>query len=407
MKKISTLCFMVAGTLFVSAQTIPHSGPTRSLGEVSTDSLGYYHAPKTGWSIAPTTDFPLVMDVSFDSWTLNHDKANSSNATKGRALAATYADWNQTVNMTGPLTGQTAQISIVKCAVAPLGLSQNKIEFTKPASDIFLGSNTNYDNGQIPDPEDATPLSVGFLEVSRCNSNGTGANLSIAGAKHGTVITPGIKGALVVQYSFSSIGGSKRALKLERSVNGGATWQIVRNPMKTTVQWNQRDSSAADVTYPSGATDVPTIDKPFKSAYYCSGAGVRMEDFIGNGEETVMLRFTINDCWKDDAARDTTTSTGHATGHAETQDYRLHNIKIIATANAQLAGVNNAKVSTTNVLGGLGKVELRGAISEGSIYNGIGQKVADFSAGNQTIKLSSGIYMVVERNQPVVKVIVR
>jgi len=407
MKKIFTLCFLVAGILFVSAQTVPHSGPTRNLGEVATDSLGYFFGTKTGWSITPTTDFPLVLDVTFGGWTQNHDKANSSLPTYGRAIPTAYADWNQTVNLTGPLAGQAAQIRMIKCAVAPLGLSQNKIDYTKPASDIFKGSNSNYDAGQFPDPEDGTPLPVGFLEVSRCNSNGTGANLSIAGAQHGTVTTPAIKGALVVQYSFSSIGGSKRALKLERSVNGGATWQIIRNPMKSTVQWNLRDSSAADVTYPLGATDVPTIDKPFQSSYFCSGSGVRLEDFIGNGEEAVMLRFTINDCWKDDLARDTTTLAGHVTGHAETQDYRLHSIKIIATANAQLSGVNNAKVSTTTVIGKLGQIELRGAIAGGNIYNGIGQKVAVFSAGNQTINLRSGIYMVVERSQPTVKVLVR
>ena len=415
MKKIFTLCFLAAGTLFVSAQTVPHSGPARNLGEVSTDSLGYHFGTKTGWTITPTTDFPLVMDVTFGTWTdAAHlsDKANTGNTTKGRAVATAYADWNQTVNLTGPLAGQTAQIRMIKCAAAPLGLSQNKIEFTKPASDIFLGSNSDYDTGKIPDPEDGTPLPVGFLEVSRCGtslttSNGTGANLSIAGAQHGAVITPAIQGALVVQYSFSSIGGAKRALKLERSVNGGATWQIVRNPMKTTVQWASKDFSAADVTYPFGATDVPTIYKPYQSAYFCSGAGVRLEDFIGDGEETVMLRFTINDCWKSDAARDTTTSTGHATGHQETQDYRLHTIKIIATANAQLAGVTNAKVSTTAVIGKLGQIELRGASAGGNIYNGIGQKVAAFSAGNQTINLRSGIYMVVERNQPTVKVLVR
>lgn len=407
MKKIFTLCLFAAGTLMVGAQTIPHSGPTPSVRQVATDSLGYYIAPRTGWTVTPSATYPLLMDVTFGGWTQNHDKANSSETTKGRALAATYADWNQTVQLAGPMAGQTAQISISKCAVAPLGLSQNKIEFTKPASDIFKGSNTNYDAGQIADPEDATPLPVGFLEVSRCSSNGTGANLSIAGAKHGTVTTPAIYGALVVQYSFSSIGGSKRALKLERSIDGGSTWQIIRNPMRNTVQWNPRDSSLADVTYPSGATDVPTIDKPFKSAYFCSGAGVRLEDYIGNGGESVMLRFTINDCWKDDAARDTTTSTGHATGHAEIQDYRLHNIKIIGNADAHLASIDQANVTSNTVLGSFGKIELRGVISGGRIYNALGQKVADFSAGNQTINLRSGIYMVVERNQPAVKVLVK
>lgn len=407
MKKIFTLCLLAAGTLMVGAQTVPHAGPTPSVRQVATDSLGYYFAPKTGWTVTPSTTYPLLLDVTFGGWTQNHDKANSSLPTYGRALPATYADWNQTVDLAGPMAGQTAQIQISKCAVAPLGLSQNKIDYTKPASDIFKGSNTNYDNGQIPDPEDGVPLPVGFLEVSRCNSNGTGTNLSIAGAQHGTVTTPAIYGALVVQYSFSSIGGAKRALKLERSIDGGTTWQIIRNPMMKTVQWNPRDSSAANVTYPYGATDVPTVDKPFFSAYYCSGAGVRLEDFIGNGGESVMLRFTINDCWKDDAARDTTTSTGHATGHAEVQDYRLHNIKIIGNADAHLASIDQSKVSSNTVLGSHGKIELRGVIAGGRIYNAIGQKVADFTAGNKTINLKSGIYVVVERNQPAVKVLVK
>lgn len=406
MKKISTLCFMIAGTLFVSAQTVPHSGPTPILRQVSTDSLGYYFGARTGWTVAPSAETPLVLDVTFETWTdAAHlsDKANTGTLTKGRAAAASYVNWNQTVNLLGPLAGQTAPISLFKCAVAPQGLSQNKIEFTKIEGNTdFEGKANNYNTGQIPDPEDGIALPAGFLEVSRRTSNATVVAVTNPLGNNGTLTLPAIKGALVVQYSYSSIGGSKRGLKLERSIDGGATWQVIRNPMKANVEWTPKDSTLADVTYPSTAAFTPTIYKPFKSAYFCSGAGVRMQDYIGNGEETVMLRFTIGDAWPTDVDRDATDMAKSAT-----QDYRLHNIKLIATANAQLVAVDKAKVSTTTVVGSHGRIELRGAIAEGTIYNAIGQKVAGFSAGDQTINLRSGIYMVVERNQPTVKVLVK
>lgn len=391
----------------VSAQTVPHVGPAPVLGKVSTDSLGYYLAPKTGWTITPSTDYPLVMDVTFNTWTdaahlSNFANTGTGTTIKGRAGAAYYVDWAQTVNLLGPLAGKTASITMFKCAVAPQGLSQNKIEFTKIDGNAnFEAKANNYNSGQIPDPEDGVALPVGFLEVSRRTSNNTVVAGTNPNGNNGTVVLPAIKGAVVVQYSYSSIGGSKRGLKLERSIDGGQTWQIVRNPMKANVEWAPKDSTAADVTYPSTAAFTPTAYKPFQSAYFCSAAGVRLQDFIGNGVDSVMLRFTIGDAWGTDAARELNDLATSAT-----QDYRLHNIKLIAAASALLAMPNN-KISTTNVLGGLRKIELQGASAAGSIFNSIGQKVAGFSAGNQTINLPAGIYLVVERNQPTVKVLVK
>lgn len=406
MKKIFTLCLFAAGTLMVGAQTVPHAGPTPSVRQVATDSLGYYFAPKTGWTVTPSATYPLIMDVTFETWTdAAHlsDKANNGTTTKGRAAATSYFDWSQSVSLLGPMVGLSAPISMFKCAVAPQGLSQNKIEFSKvDGNAAFEAKANNYTTGQIPDPEDGIPLPVGFLEVSRRTSNGTVVAVTNPLGNNGTITLPAIKGALVVQYSYSSIGGSKRGLKLERSIDGGTTWQIVRNPMKTNVEWTPRSATADSVTYPSGATFIPTKYKPYESAYFCSGAGVRLEDFIGNGGESVTLRFTIGDAWGTDVAREAKDMAVSAT-----QDFRLHNIKLIGTADAQLAAIDQANVSSTNVLGSLGKVELRGAISGGRIYNALGQKVADFSAGNQTINLRSGIYMVVERNQPAVKVLVK
>ncbi|MDR2840094.1 MAG: hypothetical protein LBV75_02350 [Paludibacter sp.] len=69
--------------------------------------------------------------------------------------------------------------------------------------------------------------------------------------------------------------------------------------------------------------------------------------------------------------------------------------------------VDNAKTSTTTVIGKVGQIEVRDAQAAGTIYNITGQKVADFAAGTQSLDVKSGIYMVVEKNQPTQKVIVK
>jgi len=396
MKKNFTLLLTTCALLASSAiaqNPAPSPRPTPTLGVVQTDSLGYKYPAGSAWTVQPTTDYVVVIDENFQNWPLNHDKTNVSDATKGRAVATAYTDWSQPITIRGGASaGQTAHIDIIKCAAAPNGLGQNKIEYTKPASDIFKGVNSNYLNGQIKDPEAGDPLSVGFLEVSRANSNGTGANLSVAGATHGIVTLPAVQGALVVQYSYSSIGGSKRALKLERSVDNGATWQVIRNPMKTTVQFAQQDSTIK-VTYPSGADDVATEYYKKKSAYFCSGAGVYLEDYIGDGTETVKLRFTINDCWKDDAARDTTTTAGHATGHAETQDFRLHDIRVIAFGGA--VGVNAPKTEAFTVVA-LSDYVATSTLANIKVFGLNGALLREAKAVNrlETSDLPKGVYFV-------------
>jgi len=347
MKKISTLLFVVSALFTFN---------TLTYAQVVTDNGGNDSLPNPSlWTFEATAEYPLVLNENFQDWTLNHDKANTGIADYGRAAADAYQTWEQTVNLLGPLAGQTAKISLVKCAVAPQGLSQNKIEFTKPADDIFKGSNSNYTNGQIPDPEDGTPLSAGFLEVSRFTSNGTQfkkgvddagkdimSTLADPESYNGSITLPAIKGAKVVQYSYSSLGGNKRGLKLERSVDGGATWQSVRNPLKNVVQLATKNPEVT-VTYPAGADDTQTEYQRYYSAYVCSGAGVRIEDYIGDGEETVILRFTICDEWKDESYRDLDLAgtPDHVNGHNSYQDFRLHDIKVYAK-NAEGSGGGTA-----------------------------------------------------------------
>jgi hypothetical protein len=305
------------------------------------------------WTVEPTAAYPLVIDENFQNWTLNHSHANTGTATKGRAAADAYQTWTQTINLVGPLAGTTAEISLIKCAVAPQGLSQNKIEYTKPAGDVYEGKNSNYTNGLIPDPEDDIPLSAGFLEVSRFTSNGTQyvkgtdgegneikSTLADEGTYNGSITLPPIKGATIVQYSYSSLGGTKRGLKLERSIDGGATWEAIRNPLKNVVQLADKDPEIK-VTHPSGNDDTPTEYQRYISAYFCSGAGVRVEDYIGDGEETVMLRFTICDEWKDETYRDLALdgTPDHVSGHNSHQDFRLHDLRLIAKAAGGSSGV--------------------------------------------------------------------
>lgn len=156
-----------------------------------------------------------------------------------------------------------------------------------------------------------------------------------------------------------------------------------------------RDSSRADVTYPSGAEATPTTYKPFKSGYFCSGAGVRVEDYIGDGEETVMLRFTINDCWKDADYRDLDLAgtPDHANGHQETQDYRIHDLRVIAYAGASGLKTPNADAF---LLIPLSEYIATSATADISIYDTNGRLVKEARATNRlyTDNMPQGAYVV-------------
>jgi hypothetical protein len=69
--------------------------------------------------------------------------------------------------------------------------------------------------------------------------------------------------------------------------------------------------------------------------------------------------------------------------------------------------IGKTAVSSTKVIGKVGQIQILDAQAAGTIYNITGQKVADFAAGNQNLDVKSGIYMVVEKNQPTQKVIVK
>jgi hypothetical protein len=364
MKRITLLFVVMTFAFVVKAQE--ESAPF-----AAKDSLTI----KSGWGWKTTDLGPnqtLVINENFQDWPLNHNQPNNSVATKARASADAYIDWDREITLDD---GTKANISMIKCASAPQGLSQNKIEFTPvndPDDGIYQGNDINFPNGRIPDPERGDPLSVGFLEISRSSSNGTG------GAYHGSVTLPAIAGAQIVQYSYSSIGGNKRALILQRSVDNGETWTDVRNSSSGAVNWSTTENDGNSSTAVLG-------ENGFSSGYYCSGAGVYIEDIIGDGTETVMLRFTIHN----------------------NQDYRLHDLKVIALKGG--SSISTVNTSSTKIIGQKGQIEITGAQASVTIYSVTGQKVATFvpAQGSQIVSVPSGVYMVAERDQPVVKVLVK
>ena len=293
MKKIFTFLFVSAFVFMAQAQYLAPD----TLFKADPNS-GY------GWKTATVADLDLVIDEDFSDWPQNHSHTNVDNSTKARCAAASYSDWTQEITLLG---GTKANIVLVKCASAPAGLGQYKIE-----CDPVLGGSVaiNYINGAILDPEDGGPLSVGFLEVGRSSSNGSSP------AVHSTVTLPAIKGAKIIQYAYSSLGGNKRGVKLERSIDGGTTWTVVRNSPNSALAWAITDAGTGQNS--AVLDDDPTADPPkvrnrFLNGYVCSGAGIYIEDVVGDGIETVMLRFTIND----------------AAG-TSAQDYRLHDLKVYA-----------------------------------------------------------------------------
>ncbi|MDL2241445.1 DUF6383 domain-containing protein [Bacteroidales bacterium OttesenSCG-928-L03] len=363
MKKITLLFVMMVFALIVKAQdevTNPY---------LAADTL----TTETGWGWKTTTlasDQTLMINENFQNWPQNHSKDAKTWDTQGRCDAANYTTWNQEITLGD---GTKDKIALFKCASAPEGLSQNKLEFSScegmdPC--IYKGGAENYSKGQLANPEIGDPLSVGFLEISRSSSNGT------APAAHGTFTLPAIKGAQIVQYAYSSLGGSKRGLTVQRSVDNGVTWTDVRNPSTNAYNCSERkDKEVA----------LDQLTNPYISGYFCSGAGVYIEDVVGDGTETVMVRFTVNN----------------------NQDLRLHDLKLITKKGG--ASTPEINESSTKVIGQTGQIEISNAQGMITVYNVTGQKIATLlpSQASQVVSVLPGAYLVVEENQPTVKILVK
>jgi hypothetical protein len=64
-------------------------------------------------------------------------------------------------------------------------------------------------------------------------------------------------------------------------------------------------------------------------------------------------------------------------------------------------------VSTTKIIGKKGQIEVTGAKAPVAVYNITGQKAAVILPGNRSVSVPAGIYVVAEKNQPPVKILVK
>jgi hypothetical protein len=235
-----------------------------------------------GWTYGPTEETPVVINENFQDWEKKHDKSDGETA---NARAGAYFDWSEEITYTGgSKAGQTLSLALFQCATDPAGISQYAFETL---------------NGTTGRP--VNPLvGAGFVEVSRPSSNST---KETENETPGSLTVPTIPGAMVVQYSYSSLGGFSRGIKLQQSFDNGETWEDVRNPIGILANGSSSGTSG----------------------YRESGGGLQVEDYVGdadNIEKGVSLRFTLIDGWTDE--------THTATNSGKWQDLRLHDLKIYA-----------------------------------------------------------------------------
>ncbi len=81
----------------------------------------------------------------------------------------------------------------------------------------------------------------------------------------------------------------------------------------------------------------------------------------------------------------------------------------VQTIVKQPSAVKVSTVSSTNIIGKTGQIEITGASNTVAVYGITGQKVASVNSaqGTQSISVPAGIYIVKENNQPTVKVVVK
>ena len=216
-----------------------------------------------GWFYGGTD---IIVQTDFQDWESNHT------TTDGKVRSTEYFDWEK------PLTAGVT-MKMIECAATPSFAQQ-----------LFHEGNENANNR----------ITFGSLEVSRKTSNGTNNNKK---EYDGSVVIGPFAYAKIVQYSYSSMGGNRRAITLQRSTDGGESWQDVRNPV------------AAN-----------------NNSYEGSGLGLLVEDTIGESDAdctNVLLKFTIN----------------------QNQDYRLHEIKVFDGRNAtsiNQVSINELGITPTN-----------------------------------------------------------
>jgi hypothetical protein len=303
------------------------------------------------WTFEATPDIPLVISENFQDWVTNHSNP-AGDATSVSARSVPYVDWNKKVAIkAGSGQGKYVTLEMFQCAVSAVGFSQNYWQ------NLYDGK-TNAVNDQVTAP--------GFLEVSRISNNATkdlkdtlvrpstGVRDSVISlARDGYIIIKNIKAGCVIQYSFSSVGGTKRGLTLKQKYEGDSVWTNVRNPTST------------------------ELNNP-ANAYATSGAGVRIEDVIGDFEHTVSLMFTIN----------------------AGQDYRIHDLRIYAVEDGtvwgeDLTGVKTSKSDAFTVIP-LSEYIATSTESDISIYslNGTLVKYSKNTTRLYTTDLQQGVYII-------------
>ncbi len=288
---------------------------------------------------------PLLLNENFRGFTHFHSRANTNDSNSRNEV-----DGDGNVTKWG-YKNDSIEVAILGSETGKVGYGYYQCAFAPNWSTAYAYRDS-VNNGSGSD----TPgISRGFVEISRkYTTHNTVDGYFILDLRR-------IDFVEVLQYSHSSCGGTRRGLRLDFSLDNGATWDTLR--------YQPGDAWASSFTKDPGS------GQKTSNSFNCTPSAYGMTWEEGIYAENVMLRFTI----------------------AGNQALRIHDLKVYGTYTGQ---TGSKAVTSEELKFHMARRVLRiSEMSDVVVYNIAGQMVRSVSQTRQVSfeGMPEGIYLVKAR----------